>query len=109
MSDVKSNTDMSMDDWKLLSEAVPKLRPNSQYGPIQMPCNWSADDLMNCMVNEMDMSMPDMVALLKDRDLVYAILAQFQENLATHDWTEDMVDAVKHCLEEHEKDESIQV
>lgn len=97
--EVTPNTDMTADDWKALAAATP--READGKTPMQMPCNWSVDDVTYCMLDEMGKPFSEVLELVKNRDLMSEILTQFQENLATHDWTYDMEDAIEHCIEEH--------
>lgn len=100
---VEFNIDITPEHQKELHRVTPKepFRSKDSDGdrPMQMPCNWSVDDVVECMITNMDMSFTEVYELVQDRDLMYEILSQFQENLASHDWTMDMEDSIKQSLE----------
>lgn len=84
--------------WIAIHEASPKEADGVTV--LQMPCNWSADDMVGCLVSEFGMTANEILAVLSDRDLCIRILAKFQENLATTDWMDDMKYAIEHVMEE---------
>ncbi|MHA2045438.1 MAG: hypothetical protein ACW99G_11635 [Candidatus Thorarchaeota archaeon] len=85
-------------DWHMVRDATPK---ESDGEPLQMPCNWSADDLSGCLIDEMKLPFETVMKLMQDRDFVSASLGQFQENLASNgQWINDMADAVKQKMGE---------
>lgn len=74
--------------------------------PMQMPCNWCADDVTGCMLEEMDMPFAQVHRLLQDRDLMYDILSQFQEDLASDGgWMEVLKDIIEDKIEERDDDD----
>lgn len=102
-------TELTLEHRKELDRVSPKepFRSLDDDGdrPMQMPYNWSVDDMTGCMIDEMDMPFSQVHQLLQDRDLMYKILTKFQENLVSRDWMEDLEDAIKDQLEKRDNDE----
>lgn len=107
----ESSTDMTLEHWEELRRVTPKepfrsLDDDDGGRPMQMPCNWSVDDVLECMIDEMDMSFAQTHELIQNRDLMYEILSQFQEDLASDgSWMELLKDIIEDKIEEDDDDD----
>lgn len=101
-ADVESNTDMTDEHWQAMRKVVAK---GDDGEAVQMPGNWSAEDVMECMTNDLGMPFHKVMLLIRQKDLMLEILEEFHQNLAAHGWSQDMEDAITHVLEEHEAEQ----